>query len=267
VSHGSGCSACQDLQYRTTGKGRYAIAEVCPRCSAPCTKCNDEERIIGRDDAGRTWVSPCSCVALKRRVRLFGRAKIPAAYHDKNVEHPSFSPSTRSQAEAQRRLMKFQARGEPGDAGLLLMGPPGIGKTHLMCGIIRFLTLERGQECRYIDSFHLLEELRATFEARQGASALMEAVCSVPILVLDELGKTRTTGWQREVLDQIISRRYSEQLTTFMTSNYGMPAEAGQGGTFEHDNLKDRVGTRIFSRLMEMCEPLALDGADMRLQA
>ncbi len=221
--------------------------------------------MITRDERGRTWVAICECVQRRKRVRLFNRAKIPAAYHAKNVERPSFVPATRSQADAQRWLLKFQARGELGGRGVLMMGPPGIGKTHLLCGALRFLTLERGLECMYIDNFHLLAELKVTFDAGHGASALMEAVCGVPVLALDELGKTRTKGWQREVLDQIVSRRYAEQLTTFLTSNYGLPRE-GEKGRFEHDNLQDRVGVRIFSRLMEMCKTFELDGEDMRPQ-
>jgi len=262
----TGCNNCQDLGYTTRRGGRWAEAALC-ECGSPCPACQDEGRVIDRDDQGRTWVKPCECVSRRKRIAQFNRARVPAAYHDKNVEYPSFQPATRSQADAQRWLTQFQQRRGAGDRGILMMGPPGVGKTHLLCGIIRFLVLERGLECRYVDSFQLLQELKIAFDAGSGSTTLMDDIASVSILALDELGKTRTTGWQREVLDQIVSRRYDQGLTTFLTSNYNLPDEGGglDGSKFSRDSLCDRVGPRIFSRLMEMCRTFELDGDDVRL--
>ena len=172
-------------------------------------------------------------------------------------------------------LLDFQKRGKALDAGFLLFGGPGVGKTHLLCGILRFLVMERGLECRYIDCFQLLAELKATFESGTGTSALMEEVCNVPILGMDELGKTRPTGWQHGVLDQIISRRYDAGLTTFVTTNYVVKSptkpenQKSSGAPNWLDNttgttLEERVGARIMSRLMEMCRPFHLKGTDKR---
>ena len=98
----------------------------------------------------------------------------------------------------------------------------------------------------------------------------MEEVSSVPILGIDELGKTKPSGWQHEVLDQIISRRYDQGLTTFVTSNYGLSraAKAPSGDRppelARRETLEERVGSRIYSRLMEMCKPFSLTGRDRR---
>lgn len=261
------CKVCQELGYVTSGGSRWASAEVCT-CRVPCPECEGERQVVKRDAKGLTWAGPCSaCGPLERRVALFNGAHIPAACHQKTVEHPAFQPETRSQAEVQRWLMRFQARGGQGDRGVLIMGAPGIGKTHLLCAVLRFLTLERGIRCRYIDSFQLLQQLRTLYESKSGSAALMEELMNVPILGLDELGKTRTTGWQREILDQIVSRRYDQKLTTFITSNYFMPRNKDTGrvdGAVVKDTLEDRVGRRIFSRLMEMCKPFEMDGSDHR---
>jgi DNA replication protein DnaC len=212
-------------------------------------------------------------VGLNKRVHRFNRARIPGAYHSKMVE--SYQAGSPYQKEVKHWLLAFQKRGVPGDRGIMIMGNPGLGKTHLVCGVLRYLVLERGLTCRYIDTFQLLQELKASFETGAGTNALMEEVSSVDILGMDELGKTRTTGWQREVLDQIISRRYDAGLTTFVTSNYGKHSKKRMSGAAGNQNelislarsesLQERVGPRIYSRLVEMCQPLLIDGEDKRL--
>ena len=209
-------------------------------------------------------------------VKMFQAAHLPSAYHNKRLE--DFDTENETQSAVVRWLQQFQSRGGPGNRGVLIVGEPGVGKTHLICAVLRFLLLERGLRCRYVDSFALLSELKATWEAGTGSSALMEDVCGVPILGLDELGKTRTTGWQREVLDQIISRRYDSKLTTFVVTNYGLraatsdkdPAPPRDGNWKEllkRETLDERIGPRIYSRLMEMCRAFYVTGADRRLGA
>lgn len=268
------CTRCRDLGYTTLAGVRWADARAC-ECQMPCVRCDGEGRMIRRDDSGRTYVARCACQGLERRVHLFREARLPAAYHQKTIE--GYECESPEQRRVVRWLQEFGRGGAAGARGILMMGNPGIGKTHLLCGTLRFLTLERSIRCRYIDSFQLLEQLRATFGQGGGSSAIMEQLSNVPILALDELGKTRTSGWQREVLDQIVSRRYDQGLTTFLTANYGParnPADAPPTGDSERlaelvkkDTLQDRVGVRIYSRLMEMCKPFVMAGPDRRLRS
>ena len=263
------CTDCHDLGYRTMRGKRWAEAEVC-HCKRPCPDCGGEGRLIQRQENGRTYVVDCDCRMLEARVRHFNGAHLPAAYHDKTIE--SFAGElSPQQREVKTFLLSYQATCRPSARGVLMVGPCGVGKTHVLCGLLRYLILEQAQVCRYIDSFQLLEELRATFETGTGASALMSEVCSVPILGIDELGKTRTTGWQLEVLDQIVSRRYDEGLTTLLTSNYGFRREGGtrsdDAARLGEETLEDRVGPRIYSRLMEMCTTFQVNGPDRRLAA
>lgn len=263
-----GCYTCYDTGYLSNARSRWAEAARC-RCRTPCAVCGGQGRNVERGPDGRTWVNRCDCWHLDKRIRIFNSAHLPAGYHGKTLE--TFEPTTDKQRSVVRWLAQFCARGGPGDRGALITGNPGVGKTHLVCAILRFLVLERGLGCRYVDSFQLLEELKLTYDAGTGASRLMDTICRVPILGIDELGKTRTTGWQREVLDQIISRRYDGKLTTFVTSNYGLTGERSKESSGDHwqelvkrETLEERVGSRIYSRLMEMCKGFRLDGADRR---
>ena len=71
------------------------------------------------------------------------------------------------------------------------------------------------------------------------------------------------------VLDELISKRYNAERTTLFTTNYMI--EAGAKGQIPQasnqkglESLQDRVGARIHSRLMEMCDPIRLSGRDFR---
>ncbi len=264
------CKRCDGHGYITSADGRYARADLCT-CQSPCPVCKDDQRILTRRDDGRVFVTPCECVGLRRRIARFRAATIPAAFHGKTVEQ--LQARTKEEQAVKRWLLDFQGGGAPGARGLLLVGNPGVGKTHALCGLLRFLTLERGLEARYVDSFQLLHDLKIAFDQDSGSAEIMEAYCRVPLLALDELGKTRPEGWQHQVLDQIVSRRYDANLTTFVATNYPLPGgpdaplQTPREDLGFRETLDRRVGVRIFSRLMERCRPFVLTGADRRLQS
>jgi len=173
------CTQCENLGYRTFNGKRWAQATVCT-CQNPCPACEGDGAIIQWGDDGKTWVKACKCVGVNRRVQRYNDAHLPARYHGKTVE--DFVVEATGHQSVKKWLLDFQKRGQANDPGFLLFGGPGVGKTHLLCGILRFLVMERGLQCRYIDCFQLLAELKATFETGTGSSALMEDVCNVSIL-------------------------------------------------------------------------------------
>jgi DNA replication protein DnaC len=79
------------------------------------------------------------------------------------------------------------------------------------------------------------------------------------VLVLDELGASKPTGWVQDTMMQIIGKRYNDRKLTLFTTNYRdvrqTPAE---------ETLEDRIGTRLRNRLYEMCKTVIIDGEDYR---
>lgn len=219
---------------------------------------------------GRVWAVPCECGQLRYRVARFDEAKLPAFFHGKTVER--WDTKTRDEQAVKQWALAFQEKGKAGDRGILLVGGPGVGKTHLLCAILRFLTLERGIMCRFADSFQVLQDLKVAFDEGGNSAVLLEEICTVPVLVLDEVGKTRTDGWQHDVLDTIVSRRYDAGLTTLAATNYPLP-KAGTpldkpmslAESTLRETLDRRVGARVYSRLMERCRTFTLTGEDRRL--
>jgi DNA replication protein DnaC len=169
-----------------------------------------------------------------------------------------------------RRVSPFLAEYKPGqmNPGLILHGDVGRGKTHLMAAIVRSLMLTHGISARFVEFSHLLADLKSNFGRGEGAAALIEPLVKVDILAIDELGKGRNTEFEGTVLDELVSRRYNAGRTIIATTNYAPGNPQGvatpEFTTGKRPALIDRVGDRVYSRLLEMCHLVHIDGGDYR---
>jgi DNA replication protein DnaC len=146
------------------------------------------------------------------------------------------------------------------DHGLLFMGSIGVGKTHLATAILRGL-VERGVPCLFYEFGALLGEIRDSYNPVSQASELkvLAPVYEAEVLVLDELGASKPTDWVQETMMQIIGKRYNDRKLTIFTTNYLDVRHAPMDET-----LEDRIGTRLRSRLYEMCKTVMIKGEDFR---
>ena len=159
--------------------------------------------------------------------------------------------------------------------GLIFMGEPGLGKTHLAVSIIRELILKYGVECKFVDFFELLRDIRHGYGEDISEGKFINPYVGVKVLVVDELAKGRNTDWELTILDHFISTRYNDDdKVTLVTTNFKDKLDNGidqednkRAGTFSAStrySLEDKIGPRIFSRLMEMCKKVYLQGKDFR---
>ena len=225
----------------------------------PCPICNDTGwKTIEVDGVAR--VTRCECMRESAAARRLAEARIPRRYQHCDLgNYTAYNEKLTTALQHATRL----AEGFPVvERGLLLLGPPGVGKTHLAVAILRQVITTRGARGIFYDTRDLLRVIRSTYDqANQVAEVdVLRPVIEADMLVLDDLGAEKTSEWVEETLNLIVNARYSARRTTVFTSNY----EEKGDDTSDPDSLLCRIGYRMRSRLHEMCELLDLDGADYR---
>jgi DNA replication protein DnaC len=137
--------------------------------------------------------------------------------------------------------------------GLYFCGGVGTGKTHLAVAVMNELIRRKRIPSLFVTVPELLDNLRETYnKPGRNLDEWMDAVQNAEFLVLDDLGSERTTEWVRERIFVIVNHRYREALPTVFTSNIGPK------------DLAEQLGERTASRIIAMCDWIALEGDDYR---
>ena len=216
-------------------------------------------------------VTRCECRIEGRAARLLKAANIPARYeHCTLSDFDIHSPGAhRSLAKARLDAGCFVEEYPVEKTGLLLIGPIGVGKTHLAVGIIQELIRSKGVPCLFCDYRELLKEIQNSYNPQVQTTELeiLQPIFNAEVLVLDELGAVKPTEWVWDTVSHILNTRYNDKRTTIITTNFSdQPAGhlSGARGAAREETLGDRIGERMRSRLHEMCRVVQMEGSDFR---
>jgi DNA replication protein DnaC len=225
--------------------------EVCKDCFGTGTKVDPAKGAVA-----------CPCLRVNRARKLIAAARIPRRYEKCSFANFVSAPGT-SQDDALLQAHRLAREYPAVDRGLIFMGPAGVGKTHLAVSIIRDLT-DKGFASIFREFGSLLKEIQDSYNPVSKSSELkvLAPVFQADVLVLDELGATIPTDWVRDTMYQIINRRYNDNKLTIFTTNY-----LDKPRSEKEQVLEDRIGTRLRSRLYEMCKMVVIDGEDYRKQS
>ncbi len=230
---------------------------------------------------GISAVERCECALNERVRRVEERANIPPLYRHASFDNFSTLPdnpvANRVLATAVTTARSY-AREFPYHTpkqGLLFIGDPGTGKTHLAVAVLRVL-ISRGFEGVFFLYQDLLDKIRQSYDKTSGATdrEAYRVALECEILVLDDLGAHRVSDWVEDTITSIITQRCNQNKPLIATTNLLDP-EAGDGpmpvgiaaevGSRRY--LAERIGMRARSRLFEMCRVISTRGAgDYRLR-
>lgn len=198
--------------------------------SGICSRENEPIRLLEESNLGRRFKS--------RTFDTFQQDKNPTAYQKAFDYAEGFESN----------------KGE----GLLFSGTPGTGKTHLAAAITNHIIFQFSIAVKFGSFIDILEDIKKTFGKKYDKKAddddLLEQLIEIPLLVIDDIGKENSTDWSNSILYRVINRRYEDYKPIIITTNYSIK------------ELEQNIGKATFSRIIEMCDGIKMDGNDFRKQ-
>lgn len=187
--------------------------------------------------------------------RVTTNLKLSGLPRPKTLEEFDFDaqPQVPRDVVAELATLRFLHNGE----NVLLLGPCGVGKTHLATGLA-LKAIEHGHRVYFLTLHDLVTRSRAHRE-RNRLDSLLRVLIRPQVLILDEIGYLPLEMADATFLFEVVNKRYQAQKSIILTSNKSF----GQWGEIFPDPV---LAIALLDRLLHHATTLNIRGESYRLR-
>jgi DNA replication protein DnaC len=204
-----------------------------------CSICQGSGFIVVK---GQGVTGRCDCWKEERIQRLLANSGIPPRFRNARLDNYETleNPYLQQALMAAEHFVKEYPLNPPG-TGLLFVGRPGLGKTHLAIGIVEALIRLKGMQCLFVDFPTLLKNIQHSYNPAIQASeeSLVKPFRDTEVLVVDDVGSMKPSAWVIDEVRQIVNARYLNNRSTILTTNYRDTVRKGGRGLDKKDIMNE----------------------------
>ena len=232
----------------------YRLSRITREFWSGCPECRQiEEEAKAQKEAA----AQAERIARRREAEI-GAAAIPERFKDRTFDaFVADTPEKQHALSVAREYAEDFAENEKAGHGLVFVGLPGTGKSHLAASIALHL-IDGRRWVQYISCMSLIRSVRDTWRSDSDVSeakVLRRFGQEIDLLIIDEVGVQYGTDSEQNILFEILDRRYADMRPTVILTNQ------------KKDGLKKYVGDRIYDRLTETSRMVVFDWPSYRRQA